>query len=384
MTEIPDHPLCPIRSFLQYLSKLHPRNEYLWQWPKKKEHCTDMDIWCYNKRVGNNHLAGFLSCLSHEADLSRIYTNHSIRVIAATFLKCANFSDNQIMSITGHKSISSLSLYEKVSTEEKLTMGKAMNQLLSATTNDMPALEPAAPQTPAETKQLVPADPPPLQSKTSLKMTRTCWPGSQKTLETLRSKLLCPRCLHSNCHQQTLLCQLLANSPHSTTAKLDKSTSTSTKIEGTMQLNCGLVDGNEMWTETDNGLELWDTEKKQCSVCFLIGRNTFFQWQMWFTLYQNSSYCDFFQPFAKYPFHVKKKIKIQLWKTCLYPPERKANRKRRHNRCTTQASLYTMCVPLGLRCSVVFSLRALLAVYLARRLCICTFTLTVLLLKYSH
>ncbi len=59
--------------------------------------------------------------------LSRVYTNHSIRVTAATFLKCNKFSDNQIMAITGHHSVTSLSLYEKVSTEEKLLMGKAMN-----------------------------------------------------------------------------------------------------------------------------------------------------------------------------------------------------------------------------------------------------------------
>ncbi len=94
MTEIPDHPLYPIASYLQYMLHLHPQCPYHWQCLKKKEEVTDMDIWYYNKRVGTNQLFGFLSKLSYSADLSHVYTNHSIRVTAATFLKCCNFSDN--------------------------------------------------------------------------------------------------------------------------------------------------------------------------------------------------------------------------------------------------------------------------------------------------
>lgn len=109
-----------------------------------------MDIWYCNKRMGTNQLSSFLSKLSHSADLSCIYTNHSIRVTAATFLKCSNFSDNQIMSITGHQSVNSLSLYERVSTDEKINMGCAMNTLLS-NTEKTPAIEAATP---------VPSDPP--------------------------------------------------------------------------------------------------------------------------------------------------------------------------------------------------------------------------------
>ncbi len=41
MTETPDHPLCPIKSYLKYVVHLHPRCDSLWQHPKKKEQCTD-------------------------------------------------------------------------------------------------------------------------------------------------------------------------------------------------------------------------------------------------------------------------------------------------------------------------------------------------------
>lgn len=114
MPEMPENPLCPVRSFQMYLSKLHPKCDSLWQRPCKKEHCSDADIWYYNKTIGQNTIAGFMSNLSHAADLSCIYTNHSIRVSTTTFLKRNKFTDNQIMAITGHKSVNSLQLYQKV------------------------------------------------------------------------------------------------------------------------------------------------------------------------------------------------------------------------------------------------------------------------------
>ena len=140
MPEMPENPLCPVRSFQMYLSKLHPKCDSLWQRPCKKEHCSDADIWYYNKTIGQNTIAGFMSNLSHAADLSCIYTNHSIRVSTTTFLKRNKFTDNQIMAITGHKSVNSLQLYQKVAPWEKLAMGLAMNSFLSGE-NQQKALE---------------------------------------------------------------------------------------------------------------------------------------------------------------------------------------------------------------------------------------------------
>ena len=129
MPETPNSELCLVKSFLKYLSKLHPRSDYLWQQPKKED-IRDSDIWFKPLKIGPNPLASFMSRISHAADLSRVYTNHSIRTTAMTFLGRANFTPKQIMSVTGHKSLNSLAVYQKVSENEKIVMGLAMNAYL--------------------------------------------------------------------------------------------------------------------------------------------------------------------------------------------------------------------------------------------------------------
>ena len=123
MPEIPGSKYCPVNSYMKYIIHLSPLMDSLWQYPKTKEECTDADIWYRNKKIGPNPLSEFMSKMSHAADLTKVYTNHCIRVTGATFLARNQFSPKQIMSITGHKSINSLSIYQKVSTDEKLSMG---------------------------------------------------------------------------------------------------------------------------------------------------------------------------------------------------------------------------------------------------------------------
>ena len=64
--------------------------------------------------------------LSVKYNLSRIYTNHSIRVTGASILTRSKFSASQIKEVTGHKSVSSLAIYQRVSDEEKMQMGKSL------------------------------------------------------------------------------------------------------------------------------------------------------------------------------------------------------------------------------------------------------------------
>ena len=54
--------------------------------------------------------------------LSQIYTNHSIRATGATILG-RNCSMAHIMAVTGHKSASSVAVYQRVSSKEKQVMG---------------------------------------------------------------------------------------------------------------------------------------------------------------------------------------------------------------------------------------------------------------------
>ena len=125
-----DSELCPVKSFMKYLTKLHPRCDYLWQQVKDLDDFTDVDVWFKPLKIGENPLASFMSRISHSAELSKVYTNHSIRVTGTTLLGRANFSDKQIMAVTGHRSVNSLSIYKKVSDNEQISMGTAMTSFL--------------------------------------------------------------------------------------------------------------------------------------------------------------------------------------------------------------------------------------------------------------
>ena len=124
MPEIRDSIYCPVKNYEEYRSHLSPLINDLWQYPKESFDKTD--VWYRPKKIGPNPLALFMSRMSHEADLSQVYTNHSVRVTATTYLSRNKFSPKQIMAITGHKSLNSLAIYQKVSTDEKLSMAYAM------------------------------------------------------------------------------------------------------------------------------------------------------------------------------------------------------------------------------------------------------------------
>ena len=130
MMEIPGSKYCPVSSFQKYLSHLSPFIQDLWQYPKDRDVMAQSEVWYYNKKIGSNPLSAFMSTMSHDAELSRSYTNHSIRVTATTYLGREDFSSKQIMAITGHRSLNSLSIYQKVSTDKKLKMAYAMSSYL--------------------------------------------------------------------------------------------------------------------------------------------------------------------------------------------------------------------------------------------------------------
>lgn len=124
---------CPVKSFLKYRSKLHPDQERFWCYPKDTFR-EDDECWYTKKPVGANTLANFLQNLSEKVGLSRRYTNHSCRVSAATLLhQEGDFSQVAIQSITGHKSLSSLAIYQKTSEEQKIEMADSLHSKLRAT-----------------------------------------------------------------------------------------------------------------------------------------------------------------------------------------------------------------------------------------------------------
>ena len=126
MVEVPDSKYCPVKSFLKYKSHLSPLINDFWQY-SKETNWYKSDVWYMNKRIGHNPLSAFMSKMSHDADLSQTYTNHSIRVTSMTYLSRKEFSAKQIMLVTGHKSLNSLAIYQKISTDEKLSMAYTMS-----------------------------------------------------------------------------------------------------------------------------------------------------------------------------------------------------------------------------------------------------------------
>ena len=126
-------------SYELYISKLHPDLERLWQRPLSIFSEKD-DVWYAKVPMGQKTLAVFMSELSKSCQLSQIYTNHSIRATGATVLSKGMYGPAQIMAVTGHKSVQSLSVYQRVDDEEKLQMGKTLSESLVPTLKNQLAL----------------------------------------------------------------------------------------------------------------------------------------------------------------------------------------------------------------------------------------------------
>ena len=131
MPENRDDPLCPVKSFRKYLEHLNPENNFLWQSPLDKINLETTNIWYSKQHLGKNTLGNFMQDVSKECKLSKKYTNHSIRVTGATVLTRQNFSASEIMSITGHKSVQSLTRYQRTQDIQKIAMGNVMHQALT-------------------------------------------------------------------------------------------------------------------------------------------------------------------------------------------------------------------------------------------------------------
>ena len=119
------HRLCPVRSYTNYIGTLNPDCDRLWQTPMKTS-ANDSSVRYTKQPIGHNTLDKFMKKMSEKCDLSQKYTNHCIRVTGATNLTRANYSAKQIMSISGHKSLESLAIYQKVANDEKMMMGMSL------------------------------------------------------------------------------------------------------------------------------------------------------------------------------------------------------------------------------------------------------------------
>ena len=114
---------CPVKSFQVYLSLLHPEIDALWRQPQCTSYRDEKSPHYGPAKVGHNPLDTFVRRMSQLCNIELHYTNHCLRATRVTILKRANYSDKQIMSITGHQSHSSLNICNHVSGNEKMMMG---------------------------------------------------------------------------------------------------------------------------------------------------------------------------------------------------------------------------------------------------------------------
>jgi hypothetical protein len=93
-----------------YLEKLNPSQEAFFQRPKNI-YKPEESVWYENKPLGIHKLAGMMKEISVGAELSKIYTNHSVRATAITMLSDASIPARHIMTISGHNNEQSLASY---------------------------------------------------------------------------------------------------------------------------------------------------------------------------------------------------------------------------------------------------------------------------------
>ncbi|KAK3099023.1 hypothetical protein FSP39_025339 [Pinctada imbricata] len=82
-----------------------------------------------------------MSGLSKSVGLSKSYTNHSIRATGATILSKGMYGPAHVMAVTGHKSVQSLSVYQRLSNDEKIQMAYTLfKNIVPVSKNVLPAL----------------------------------------------------------------------------------------------------------------------------------------------------------------------------------------------------------------------------------------------------
>ncbi|XP_033125588.1 uncharacterized protein LOC117123684 [Anneissia japonica] len=98
MYELVGDRLCPVKSFMKYISKLSPRNPNMWQRPKQGVVGENYPIWYLNVNMGHNALGSMMRNISIAANLSQIYTNQCIRATSNLELDRKWYEFREMMS----------------------------------------------------------------------------------------------------------------------------------------------------------------------------------------------------------------------------------------------------------------------------------------------
>lgn len=91
------------------------------------------EVWYDARLIGVNKLDGMMKVISRAAELSKAYTNHSVRATAITLWSNAGVQNCHIMAISGHRSEQSLAHYNtRPSTSQLQQWSDVLSRSLNA------------------------------------------------------------------------------------------------------------------------------------------------------------------------------------------------------------------------------------------------------------
>ena len=98
----------------------------MWQYTLDRINPQDPDVWYSKKHFGKNPLSTFMPDLSKKAELSQIYTNHSIRSTGITVLTNDNFSRMPTSWLCQGIKVCKVLQFTRKLIKKKMEMGKAL------------------------------------------------------------------------------------------------------------------------------------------------------------------------------------------------------------------------------------------------------------------
>ena len=121
-----EHPKDRYNALHFYLEKLNPECSTFFQYKKHSRKRPQEVVWFKNRCLEVNKLGDTMKILSKAANLSKIYTNHSVRATAITLWSDAGLSNRHIMSLSGHRNENSLRSYNTRPSSQQLQFCRNM------------------------------------------------------------------------------------------------------------------------------------------------------------------------------------------------------------------------------------------------------------------